>query len=164
MLPKYPINFLRISSFAIIGCSETERALGWLAGRLIILPMFFQLPHWMASLNSSVIFWNEEEIMPRSILLISSGAVGDRLLFWQSTISPQNYFQHDPSESRLLTHSTNLLYVVLNEYNLFLLFLSRFKSQDSFMSANNAQSFNSTVNSRVSISFLRKEWPFTSCT
>ncbi|KAM3181053.1 hypothetical protein ACTXT7_015097 [Hymenolepis weldensis] len=55
----------------------------------------------MASLNPSVIFWNEEEIMPRSILLISSGAVGDRLLFWQSTISPQNYFQHDLSESRL---------------------------------------------------------------
>ncbi|VUZ47568.1 unnamed protein product, partial [Hymenolepis diminuta] len=77
----------------------------------------------MASLNSSVIFWNEEEIMPRSILLISSGAVGDRLLFWQSTISPQNYFQHDPSESR-------------------------FKSQSSYISANNAQSFNSTVNSR----------------
>ncbi|VDD77980.1 unnamed protein product [Mesocestoides corti] len=41
----------------------------------------------MTSLNSSVIFWNEEEIAPHSILFISSGAVGDRLLFWQSTAS-----------------------------------------------------------------------------
>ncbi|VDM15569.1 unnamed protein product [Hydatigera taeniaeformis] len=44
----------------------------------------------MAALNSSVIFWNEEEIVPRSLLLISSGAVGDRLLFWQSTSSPNS--------------------------------------------------------------------------
>ncbi|VDO04967.1 unnamed protein product [Rodentolepis nana] len=73
-----------------------------------------------------VIFWNEEEIMPRSILLISSGAVGDRLLFWQSTISPQNSFQHDPSESR-------------------------FKSQGSTVShspVNSPQGVNSTVNTR----------------
>nr|CDS26772.1 nitrogen permease regulator 3 protein [Hymenolepis microstoma] len=80
----------------------------------------------MASLNSSVIFWNEEEIMPRSILLISSGAVGDRLLFWQSTISPQNSFQQDSSESR-------------------------FKSQgstDSHTPVNSPQGINSTVNTR----------------
>ncbi|KAL5972249.1 GATOR complex protein NPRL3 [Taenia solium] len=49
----------------------------------------------MTSLNSSVVFWNEEEIVPRSLLLISSGAVGDRLLFWQSTSAPGGSVQQE---------------------------------------------------------------------
>ncbi|VDL98554.1 unnamed protein product [Schistocephalus solidus] len=48
--------------------------------------------HWhtmavMTSLNSSIVFWNEMEIIPRSILLISSGAGGDRLLFWHPLVA-----------------------------------------------------------------------------
>ncbi|KAL5108832.1 GATOR complex protein NPRL3 [Taenia crassiceps] len=54
----------------------------------------------MTSLNSSVIFWNEEEIVPRSLLLISSGAVGDRLLFWQSTSAPGSSAQQEHVPSR----------------------------------------------------------------
>uniref|UniRef100_A0A0X3Q7Y9 GATOR complex protein NPRL3 n=1 Tax=Schistocephalus solidus TaxID=70667 RepID=A0A0X3Q7Y9_SCHSO len=41
----------------------------------------------MTSLNSSIVFWNEMEIIPRSILLISSGAGGDRLLFWHPLVA-----------------------------------------------------------------------------
>ncbi|KAL7061268.1 hypothetical protein AAHC03_09926 [Spirometra sp. Aus1] len=41
----------------------------------------------MTSLNSSIVFWNEVEIIPRSILLISSGAGGDRLLFWHPVVA-----------------------------------------------------------------------------
>ncbi|BHF73566.1 Nitrogen permease regulator-like 3 [Sparganum proliferum] len=41
----------------------------------------------MTSLNSSIVFWNEMEIIPRSILLISSGAGGDRLLFWHPVVT-----------------------------------------------------------------------------
>ncbi|CDI98703.1 nitrogen permease regulator 3 protein [Echinococcus multilocularis] len=46
-------------------------------------------------------FWNEEEIVPRSLLLISSGAVGDRLLFWKSTSAPGSSVQQEQVPSRI---------------------------------------------------------------
>lgn len=38
----------------------------------------------MTDVGSSLIYWNEKEILPRGIFLSSSGSGGDRLLFWQS--------------------------------------------------------------------------------
>ncbi|CAH8455860.1 unnamed protein product [Schistosoma turkestanicum] len=39
----------------------------------------------MTDVGSSLIYWNEKEIIPRGIFLSSSGSGGDRLLFWQSS-------------------------------------------------------------------------------
>lgn len=48
----------------------------------------------MTDVGSSLIYWNEKEILPRGIFLSSSGSGGDRLLFWQSFHANDNNKYH----------------------------------------------------------------------
>ncbi|KAK4474158.1 hypothetical protein MN116_003459 [Schistosoma mekongi] len=70
----------------------------------------------MTDVGSSLIYWDEKEVLPRGIFLTSSGSGGDRLLFWQSFSAVNDSYKYNlKKEPR--THSADCSSGVSNANN-----------------------------------------------
>ncbi|TNN06784.1 GATOR complex protein isoform 4 [Schistosoma japonicum] len=71
----------------------------------------------MTDVGSSLIYWDEKEILPRGVFLTSSGSGGDRLLFWQSLNAINDNYKYNLKKDPC-THNGDCSSVVKNANNL----------------------------------------------